>query len=134
MKNICGIFLITLANLILLAHVMVPHTHCESSTEEPHAYHNHSHDHDHNHDSEEHSGFGHFFCTISHVEEDFSVKQYSDLQLISSISHAVIVYTLFKPFEKNVIDKKVQNFEQDNISIYHSPYLIRSGEKAPPIA
>jgi hypothetical protein len=136
MKNVFGIFIITLANLILLAHVMVPHTHCESTSEEAHAHHGHSHnhDHDHNHDTEEHSGFGHFFCTIAHVEEDFSVNQYSDLQLISSISHAVIVYTLHKPFEAVISDKKACSFKQENLSIYHSPYLIRSGKKAPPIA
>lgn len=135
MRNICGIFLITLANLILLAHVMVPHTHCENAESENHSHsHDHNHGHQHDHNSQEHSDFGHFFCTIEHVEEDFCVKQYSDLQLVSSISHIVLVYSLFKPFEISPVEKKVYSFHSQNNTIYYSPHLIRSGEKAPPIA
>lgn len=137
MTRFFGILFITLANLILLAHVVVPHSHCTEGTDQPHHHaqsHEHNHHHDNHNDSDEHSDFTHFFCSIPHIEEDFSVNQNSDLQLISNISHAVIIYTLFKPYEGTLTDKVVHYFGQDKTSIYHSPHLIRSGEKAPPIA
>ena len=50
------------------------------------------------------------------------------------VSHAVIVYSLFKPFDASTTSKVIQYFGEEKSTIYHSPYLIRSGEKAPPIA
>lgn len=139
MMKVYGIFLMTLANLILLAHVVVPHNHCEENPNQPHHHaHNHDHDHGHSHDhqndSEEHSDLSHFFCSIAHTEDDFTINQHTDLQLNSLLSHAVIIYTLFKPFEGSSTDQELLYFGEEKTSIYHSPHLIRSGEKAPPIA
>ncbi len=133
MRNIIGIFLIALANLILLAHVIVPHSHCAISTEDVHNHaHQHDHGHNHDHDSDGHSSFEHFFCTISHVEENFTNADAGQLELISIVQNAVVIYSFYKPFESALKFDKYIGLIESKVPIYHSPFLIRSGEKAPP--
>ena len=137
MKRFLGILLMTFANIILLAHSIIPHSNCKED-------HNHSeetchHDHDHSHShvvstTESDFDLSHLFCHVAHGESDFIYQNEINNEInVNPIILFSICYCLLNDssIEEVLNDKLIV---AEKIPIYNSPHLIRSGQKAPPIA
>ena len=137
MKQFLGILLMTLANLILLAHSIIPHNNCKEDHQHDEVVCHHEHNHDYSHDlslEEQDFDLSHLFCHIAHGESDFVYQ--------NEISHDIginniVILSLYRTLFNHSVEKEItckQLFVAEKIPIYNSPHLIRSGEKAPPIA
>ena len=135
MRRLIGISLLMLANVILLAHIFIPHSHSPESHKHEHTACMHVHEH-HHHAIEAEKGldFTHLFCDIEHAEEDFTFQVFSSALDLNSFANSIVYYTLFHNVSNiDAIDYTSNLISFYKIPIYHSPHLIRTGEKAPPL-